>query len=249
LLNKDKSEKEVKTKCIGIWLTGVYTDGNVGDGKAESRGKMDGKFVGTQGVITDLSELKQLYSALKMSQEEKSLLAKKSEHLHNILETLTNPLFVVDTNLDYIFANKTYLMGVGLDSSEELLGRKLHEFSSEESIKEFNEYFNGMLDTNTNTGYAFSVVVEEETKFFYRNMNPIKDKDGKIVAVSVEDMPASKGIDLLIPICANCNDIREGEEWVGADVFFTKHTTIKFSHSICPTCYNELYGPILNKKE
>jgi hypothetical protein len=46
----------------------------------------------------------------------------------------------------------------------------------------------------------------------------------------------------LIPICANCKKIRdENDNWVSNDEYFTKNYDAKFSHSICPTCFEKLY--------
>jgi hypothetical protein len=47
---------------------------------------------------------------------------------------------------------------------------------------------------------------------------------------------------LLIPICANCKKIRDDNgKWLSIeDYFFNNHNT-KFSHGICPECFEILY--------
>ena len=47
---------------------------------------------------------------------------------------------------------------------------------------------------------------------------------------------------VLIPICSNCKMIRDGDgNWVGHDEYFAKNYDAKFTHSLCPVCYEQLY--------
>ena len=46
----------------------------------------------------------------------------------------------------------------------------------------------------------------------------------------------------LLPICANCKNIRnDNGYWEGIESYITVHTEADFSHSICPECVKELY--------
>ena len=47
----------------------------------------------------------------------------------------------------------------------------------------------------------------------------------------------------LIPICANCKDIRDDQgTWNKIEVYIEKHSSALFSHGMCPKCIKELYG-------
>jgi hypothetical protein len=47
----------------------------------------------------------------------------------------------------------------------------------------------------------------------------------------------------LLPICASCRRIRDkNEAWVPLEQYVQQHTEADFTHSICPTCRNRLYG-------
>ena len=47
----------------------------------------------------------------------------------------------------------------------------------------------------------------------------------------------------IIPICANCKDIRNGSgQWEKIEAYIQKHSDAAFSHGLCPDCDKELYG-------
>ncbi len=47
----------------------------------------------------------------------------------------------------------------------------------------------------------------------------------------------------LIPICANCKDIRDDKgAWNKIEVYIEKHSLALFSHGMCPKCMDSLYG-------
>ncbi len=49
----------------------------------------------------------------------------------------------------------------------------------------------------------------------------------------------------LLPICANCKDIRDDKGyWNRIEVFIHEHSEADFTHGICPKCAKELYPGI-----
>jgi CheY-like chemotaxis protein len=55
-----------------------------------------------------------------------------------------------------------------------------------------------------------------------------------------------KQLSKLIPICSYCRNIRDGKDyWDCVEGYVTRHTDSKFSHSICPTCYEKHVAPML----
>ena len=49
-----------------------------------------------------------------------------------------------------------------------------------------------------------------------------------------------------LPICASCKNIRNTEgEWIQLESYVSDATDAEFSHSICPTCRDRLYGEFL----
>ncbi len=46
----------------------------------------------------------------------------------------------------------------------------------------------------------------------------------------------------LLPICAGCKKIRDGEgSWVAVEVYVGARTEVAFTHGICPDCRRRLY--------
>jgi PAS domain S-box-containing protein len=49
----------------------------------------------------------------------------------------------------------------------------------------------------------------------------------------------------LLPICANCKKIRDdkaGGSWSEVETYVKRHSEASFTHGICPTCMEHLYG-------
>ncbi len=54
----------------------------------------------------------------------------------------------------------------------------------------------------------------------------------------------------LLPICANCKKIRDDHGyWRQIETYLQEHTDADFTHSICPSCAQELYGEYLKNKK
>src|SRR5439155_13212031 len=56
-------------------------------------------------------------------------------------------------------------------------------------------------------------------------------------------------IDLLegiLPICCYCKNIRYDQDyWQQVDAYLSAHTPVRFSHCICPDCYEKIVEPEL----
>ncbi len=62
------------------------------------------------------------------------------------------------------------------------------------------------------------------------------------VLLVLEDITEIIELKHLIPICANCNKIRNDENyWEEVADYLRKHADLEFTHSICPECVNKLY--------
>lgn len=54
----------------------------------------------------------------------------------------------------------------------------------------------------------------------------------------------------LLPICANCKQIRDDEgSWQQVETYIQSRSTANFTHSICPTCLEELYPDIIKRRK
>jgi PAS domain S-box-containing protein len=56
-----------------------------------------------------------------------------------------------------------------------------------------------------------------------------------------------KELQKILPICMYCKNIRDDEnDWQTIEAYISHHTNSRFSHGICPTCYENIVGPQLN---
>jgi CheY-like chemotaxis protein len=64
------------------------------------------------------------------------------------------------------------------------------------------------------------------------------------VAELKEALISVKQLGGLLPICSYCKKIRDDQNyWQQVEAYVGKHSEAKFSHSICPQCYEEIIKP------
>ena len=63
--------------------------------------------------------------------------------------------------------------------------------------------------------------------------------------VELEDALARvKQLQGLLPICSYCKKIRDDQDyWHQVDKYVATHADVRFSHGICPSCYEEIIEP------
>ena len=53
-----------------------------------------------------------------------------------------------------------------------------------------------------------------------------------------------KELQKILPICMYCKNIRDDENyWQTVETYISHHTNTRFSHGICPTCYENVVEP------
>ena len=52
----------------------------------------------------------------------------------------------------------------------------------------------------------------------------------------------------ILPICSYCKHVRDDKDyWQSVECYISKHSEAKFSHGICPTCYETMIEPQLEE--
>ena len=76
-------------------------------------------------------------------------------------------------------------------------------------------------------------------------------KREKELTIRIEEATANiKRLHGLIPICAKCKKIRDDKGyWNQLEQYIHEHSEAKFSHGVCPTCAEELYGAYISKNK
>jgi sigma-B regulation protein RsbU (phosphoserine phosphatase) len=63
-----------------------------------------------------------------------------------------------------------------------------------------------------------------------------------------ESMARVEQLHGLLPICAYCKSIRDDQDyWQQVDEYLSKHSGVRFSHSVCPACFTSKVQPELDK--
>lgn len=99
----------------------------------------------------------------------------------------------------------------------------------------------------------------------------VRDADGKIIRIqgAFQDITARKLVEAeqqtlikelqealaevktlreFLPICSYCKKVRDDQNyWSQIDSYLSEHTSTKFSHGICPECYENKVGPELEE--
>ena len=68
---------------------------------------------------------------------------------------------------------------------------------------------------------------------------------------SLEEALANvKALQTLLPMCAYCKSIRNDQNyWEKVETYFTQHSSVSFTHSYCPNCYERFVRPELEALE
>lgn len=73
--------------------------------------------------------------------------------------------------------------------------------------------------------------------------SPLRDGNVPLTLLLLEDVSELSRLREIVPICAKCKRVRVDEAyWAGVEEYFRKSMAVEFSHGICPTCMQELYG-------
>ena len=67
--------------------------------------------------------------------------------------------------------------------------------------------------------------------------------EGKdLIIVTLEDVTEIARLRRIVPMCSVCRKVRDDREyWHEVEQYLNDHTSIQFSHSICPACAAEFY--------
>lgn len=100
-----------------------------------------------------------------------------------------------------------------------------------------DDHHNAYTETEEKLLGKFRNLVESQLEMLYTNQL-LGDKNRKL-SDYIAEIQALRG---MVPICSNCKSIRtEDNRWHDFEEFLIKNPVADFTHSLCPTCYSELY--------
>jgi len=93
-----------------------------------------------------------------------------------------------------------------------------------------------------------SILLVHSIKYAIERFNNVREKE-RLIKELQEALENIKTLSGLLPICANCKDIRTDDGyWIQVESYLKSHSDLNFTHSICPDCVNKLYPDLCNKK-
>ena len=192
---------------------------------------------------------------VRKSKENK--LKTEQEKLYAILDRLPAFVCIRDKDFYITFCNSFFIEQFGHG-----VGKLCHEvMSCDENLCKICRT-NEVFKTNIPRVWEF---VDSNTHLNYQIYDyPFKDIDGsplvlklgivitnrktdeadrkKLIKDLEEPLATTKKLEGFLPICASCKNIRDDKgSWNQVDEYISKHTDVEFTHSICPSCKDELY--------
>lgn len=127
---------------------------------------------------------------------------------------------------------------------------KGNESITEQLIQQLTAMLNGDLSHNYPLEYTFynRCILVETIPLLEEGIGPIKG-----IIILQTDITQRKELELeavtqinifegLLPICAVCKKIKDEQRiWTPIEIYLSHHTSVEFTHDICPDCIRQLY--------
>ncbi len=205
--------------------------------------------------------------ALERKRAEDAVLRSAQRHL-SILRTAMDGFWRLDMQARLLEVNQTYCQMSGY-TEPELLGMKISDLEAVESPSDTAARFKKIVEHGTDRfesshrrkdGTCF--LVEASVQYqpdeagyvvvFLRDITERKraaDERERLIGDLQKALAQVKTLSGLLPICAGCKKIRDGENyWHQVESYVTKHTNVTFSHGLCPDCVKRLYPEFAEPK-
>jgi PAS domain S-box-containing protein len=137
-----------------------------------------GDIVGAIESIRDITERKE---SERMLQE--------SEEKYRSLASSIDLMYLVDSDSRYMFMNEGLLSRLGLTLGN-VEGKSYDDFHSEKDAREFKEIISRIFKTGQAIQHEHKS--ERDDKYFLRSLSPVKDSDGRTMAITVVSKDITK---------------------------------------------------------
>ena len=94
-----------------------------------------------------------------------------------------------------------------------------------------------------------STLLHRSIKYSIERFNNIREKE-RLITELKEALDNIKTLSGLLPICANCKNIRNDDGyWIQVESYLKSHSALDFTHCICPDCVKKLYPEFSRNKK
>jgi len=168
-------------------------------------------------------------------------------------ETCGNALnYLAENKVDVILLDLSLPDTSGLDTVKKLMERErntpiivLTGLDDETVAIKALQY--GVQDY-LNKNQINSILLVRSLKYSIERFHNLTEKE-RLIKELKEALENVKTLSGLLPICANCKNIRSDDGyWMQVESYLTNHSDLNFTHSICPGCAKQLYPEYYKKK-
>jgi len=133
-----------------------------------------------KGIITGFVLVFREITERKKAEED---LHESEERYRSLIESSEDPIYLIDRNLKYKFANKKFLSRLG-KSPDEVVGQKYIKFHSPEKTKEFSVITEQVFESGKPVIYEHKS--HRDGRDFLRTLSPIIESEtGSVIAITV----------------------------------------------------------------
>ncbi len=126
-------------------------------------------------------EIERQKNMTEQKRAEEALTSSKEKY-RALVESTDDSIYLVDNKYRYLFVNTKHLGRMGL-SEEQVLGRPYGDFHSQQETREFIRKADRVLKTGTSVHYEH--VSHRDKGCFLRTLSPVRDSQGKILAITI----------------------------------------------------------------
>lgn len=132
----------------------------------------DGEVTAVTVLSKDITSRKRFEFELQMNEE----------RYRSLVESTEDSIYLVDKNYKYLFMNKKHISRMGL-LDYDFKDHSYVELHSTKETKEFIKLVDEVFDTGLSIQHDHKSLRDD--MYFLRTLSPVKDKDGKVIAVTV----------------------------------------------------------------
>ncbi|MBT3311297.1 MAG: PAS domain-containing protein [Desulfobacterales bacterium] len=190
-------------------------------------------------------------------------LIKNGSHFRIVFDLMPIPVFILDSDLKVISANKQsldFFRPNGGFVQRCLCGEMLNCLNALKSEKKCGKtkfcpdcVLNNAIKESIAGKKVFRQKYDMLLKLngsiqpvtFLVTASPFQDNGSNYSLIALEDITELTELRDIIPMCSACKKIRDDEGlWENVETYMKRYTNLDFSHGICPDCAKRLYPDV-----